>query len=130
MIAALDIGLKRIGVALSIDGKIVLPQNAIIRKNREQAANEVKKFLKEWQIDTLVVGVPIGGSSEEVMKKKIEHFVNLLKFKGDIFFVDESFTSYEAKEMTKGQFRHKKDGKLDSIAASLILERFLESRKW
>ncbi|WP_281950903.1 Holliday junction resolvase RuvX [Nitrosophilus kaiyonis] len=128
-IAAIDVGEKRIGLAISLDKKIVLPQNAIIRKNREQAANEVKKFLKEWQIDTLVVGVPLGGSSEEVMKKKIEHFVKLLDFKGEIFYIDESFTSYEAKEMTKGQFRHKKDGKIDSIAASLILERFLESKK-
>ena len=129
MIAALDIGLKRIGLAISPDRKIVLPQNAIIRKNRNQAAKDVNKFLNEWSVDTLVVGVPIGGSSEEVMKKKIEHFINLLDFKGEVFYIDESFTSYEAKEMTKGQFRHKKDGKIDSIAAKLILERFLESRK-
>lgn len=129
-IAAIDVGLKRIGLAISLDGKIVLPQNAIIRKNRNQAAKEVSDFLKEWGIDILVVGVPLGGSSEEDMKKRAQHFVKLLDFDGEIYYVDESFTSYEAKELTKGQFRHKKDGKIDSIAAKLILERFLESKKW
>ena len=128
-IAALDIGLKRIGVALSLDGKIALPQNPIIRINRNQAAKEVKKFLDDWNIDILVAGIPIGGSSEEEMKKRVSHFVNLLDFKGKIYFIDESFSSYEAKEITKGKMRQKRDGKLDSIAAALILERFLESRK-
>jgi len=128
-IAAIDVGLKRIGVAITLDGKIVLPQNAIVRKNRLQAAKEVENFLKEWDIKELVVGVPFGGSSEEEMKKRVKHFVDLIQFSGKIHYIDESFTSYEAKELTKGQFRHKKDGKIDSIAAALILERFLESKK-
>ena len=128
-IAAIDVGLKRIGIAISLDANIVLPQNAIIRKSRNQAANDVSNFLKEWSIDTLVVGVPLGGSSEEEMRKRVEHFVKLIDFDGKVFFMDESFTSYEAKELTKGKIKHKKDGKIDSIAAALILERFLESKR-
>ena len=65
MIIALDIGLKRIGVALSPDGKVVLPQEAILRKGRKQAAEEVRSLLESWQADRLVVGIPRGGSSEE-----------------------------------------------------------------
>ncbi|WP_187648502.1 Holliday junction resolvase RuvX [Nitrosophilus labii] len=129
-LAAIDIGLKRIGFAISLDGKIVLPQNVVIRKNRNQAANDVSKILKEWDIETLVVGVPIGGSSEDEMRKRVEHFVKLLDFEGEVFFIDESFSSHEAKELTKGKIKQKKDGKIDSIAAALILERFLESKKW
>lgn len=49
-LASIDIGLKRIGVAISLMNDIVTPQNAIIRKNRNQAALEVNNFLKEWQI--------------------------------------------------------------------------------
>jgi len=128
-IAAIDVGLKRIGIAISLDAKVVLPQNAIIRKNRNQAANDVSNFLKEWGIDTLVVGVPLGGSSEEEMRKRVEHFVKLIDFDGKVFFMDESFTSYEAKELTKGKIRHNKDGKIDSIAATLILKSFLESKR-
>ncbi len=124
-IAALDVGERRIGVAISLDGKIALPQNPIMRKNRNQAAKDVSRFLKEWGIERLVVGIP-QGSSKEVMEKKIKHFVGLLDFDGDVEYVDEDFTSYEAKEVTKGVMRHKKDGRLDSIAAQKILERYLD----
>ena len=125
-IAALDIGLKRIGVAISPDGRSALPQNAVLRKNRNQAARDVKRFLKEWEIETLVVGVPVGGSAEEEMRRRIEHFVSLLSLDIPVVYQDEQGSSYEAKERTAGQFRHKKDGKLDSVAAQIILERYLD----
>ena len=125
MIAAIDIGLKRIGTAICLDEKIVMPQNAIIRKNRNQAAREVDSFLQEWQIKTLIVGLPKGGSSEEEMSRRIEHFVSLLSFEGEVFYHDEYGSSAEAKEMMKGKVKQKRDGKVDSIAAKIILERWL-----
>ncbi len=117
-------GLRRIGTAISLDGTIALPQNPILRKNREQAARDVSAFLREWQIDTLVVGIPDGSSKEE-MERRIRHFVSLLDFAGKIEYIDEGFTSFEAKEATKGVMKHRRDGKLDSIAAQKILERWL-----
>lgn len=125
-IAAIDVGLKRIGVAISF-GEIVTPQNAILRKNRNQAARDVSAFLKDWQIDTLIVGLPKGGSSEEEMQKRIEHFVSLLDFGGKIEFCDEYGSSAEAKEQMKGIIKQKRDGKIDSLAAKIILERWLNS---
>lgn len=126
-IAAIDVGLKRIGTAICLDGKIVLPQNPILRKSRNQAACDVSSFLREWNIDTLIVGIPDGSSKEE-MQRRIAHFVSLLDFDGVVEFVDEGFTSHEAKEATKGVIKHKKDGKIDSIAAQKILERWLLGR--
>lgn len=127
MIAGLDIGLKRIGIALGYPNGVVVPINAVLRKNRKQASSDVSKILKEWGIKTLVVGVPLGGSSESEMKKRVEHFVGLLDFSGDIFYQDESFSSVEASEF--GTINHKrKDGKLDSLSAKIIVERFLSSQ--
>ncbi len=123
--ASIDVGLKRIGVAICLQSDIVSPQDAIIRKNRNQAALEVSEFLKEWQIETLVVGLPKNGSSSEEMQRRIEHFVSLLDFSGDIFYQDEYNSSVEAKEMMKGVVKQKRDGKIDSIAAKIILERYL-----
>jgi putative Holliday junction resolvase len=127
-LASIDIGLKRIGVAICLDGNIVLPQNAIIRKNRNQASLDVRLFLEEWNINKLIVGLPKDGSSSDEMQRRIEHFVSLLKLDIEVDYQDEQGSSYEAKEMTKGAFRHKKDGKIDSIAAKIILERYLENR--
>ena len=124
--ASIDAGLKRIGVAISLDGKTVIPQNAILRKNRKQAANDVKNFLREWEIDKLIVGLPKDGSNSDEMERRIRHFVSLLDITIPVAYQDEQGSSYEAREMTKGNFRHRKDGRLDSIAAKIILERYLE----
>jgi putative Holliday junction resolvase len=124
-LASIDVGLKRIGTAICLDGKIVLPQNAVLRKNRNQAARDVNAFLKEWEIEQLIVGLPKGGSSEEEMEQRIKHFVSLLELEIPVIYVDEQGSSFEAKELTMGDFKHKKDGRLDSVAAKIILERYL-----
>ena len=126
-ILALDIGLKRIGMAISPDGKISLPVDAIIRRGRKQAAKDVSKYISEFNPDILVVGIPLGGSSEDEMRRRIEHFISLLDIKEDIkiVFQDEAGSSYEAKEMMRGAIKQKRDGRIDSIAASLILQRYL-----
>ena len=125
-LASIDIGLKRIGVAICLDGAIVLPQDAIFRKNRNQAARDINTFLKEWEIEKLIVGLPKGGSSEEEMERRITHFVSLLELDIPVAYQDEQGSSFEAKELTKGDFKHKKDGRIDSVAAKIILERYLK----
>ncbi len=123
-IACIDVGLKRIGVAFCFEN-IITPQTAILRKNRNQAARDVSNLLLEWQIDTLVVGIPKSGGSSEEMQRRIKHFVSLLSFEGKIEYMDEYGSSFEAKERMKGKVRQKKDGKIDSLAACVILERFM-----
>ena len=124
-LASIDVGLKRIGVAICLGGDIVIPQDAILRKNRNQAARDVNTFLKEWEIEKLIVGLPKVAKSSEEMERRIKHFVSLLALDIDVAYQDEQSSSIEAKELTQGIFRHKKDGKIDSIAAKIILERYL-----
>ena len=123
--ASIDVGLKRIGVAISLRDKIATPQKAILRKNRNQAAKDVDRFLNEWEIDILVAGIPKSGGSSEEMQRRIKHFVSLLNFSGEIYFQDEYSSSIEAKEMMQGITKQKRDGKIDSMAAKIILDRFL-----
>ena len=128
-IASLDIGLKRIGVAISPNGSIVMPQPAIIRKNRNQASREVREFINEWEINRLIVGLPKDGSSSDEMERRIKHFISLVDSNIEVIYQDEQGTSFEASEMTKGEIKHKRDGRLDSISAKIILERYLERVK-
>ncbi len=125
-LASIDVGLKRIGIAICLDGKIVIPQDAILRKNRNQAARDVNAFLTEWEIDKLIAGLPKDASSSEEMERRIKHFVSLLELSIPVEYQDEQGSSIEAKELTQGIFKHKKDGKIDSIAAKIILERYLK----
>ncbi len=125
-LASIDVGLKRIGVAICLDEKIVLPQDAVLRKNRNQAARDINAFLREWEIEKLIVGLPKDGASEEEMERRIKHFVSLLELVIPVDYQDEQGSSFEAKELTKGDFKHKKDGRVDSVAAKIILERYLK----
>ena len=125
-IASLDIGLKRIGVAFCFDNSVVLPQKAILRKGRKQAAKDVSNLLKEWGIEKIIVGLPKGGNSQDEMERRIKHFIGLLDIEGiEVEYIDESFSSFEAKEELKGVAKQKRDGRIDSISAQIILQRWL-----
>jgi putative pre-16S rRNA nuclease len=128
-IIAVDLGLKRIGLAYSADKNFVTPLNAIERKNRNQAAAEVKAAIAEWGAEAVVIGIPMGGSSEQEMRRRVEHFMNLVEFDGAVYYQDESHSSLEAEASMKGLIKQKKDGRIDSLAAKIILERWILANK-
>lgn len=135
VIIALDIGLKRIGVAKYIQN-IPLCLEPILRKNRNQAAQDVRNLVVESKASIVVVGIPYGESEEVLaMQQRIRHFVGLLKLPQTIkiVFLDESFSSFEALERLEDKKARKKAnlkiGSLDSLAALVILERFLMRQK-
>jgi putative Holliday junction resolvase len=128
-VIAIDLGLKRIGLAYSGGQGIVTPLEAVERKNRNQAAAAVKKIIAEWEADAVVVGIPMGGSSEEEMRRRIAHFMALVAYEGPVHYQDEAGSSVEAEEIMKGAIRYKRDGRVDSLAAKIILERWLRNNK-
>lgn len=125
-IIAIDLGLKRIGLALSPGAGIVTPLPAVERKNRNQAAYDVKKVLNEYEATKVVVGIPMGSTTEDEMRRRVEHFMKLVDFKGEIAYQDESHSSQEAEALMKGEIRYKRDGRIDSLSAKIILERYLK----
>ena len=124
-LACIDVGLKRIGVAICLASDIVTPQPAILRKNRNQASVDVNTFLKEWEIEKLIVGYP---SASEDMQKRIQHFIKLLELEIPYELQEENMSSIEAEDLIKGEIKYKRDGRVDSIAAKIILERFLAKK--
>lgn len=126
---AIDLGLKRIGLAYSAHKDIVTPLPAVQRKNRDQASAEVKKVLLEWEVESVVIGIPLGGSSEDEMRRRIKHFMNLVDFKGEVFYQDEAGSSKEAEQLMKGDIKQIRDGRIDSISAMIILQRYLRTLK-
>ena len=125
-LASIDVGLKRIGIAICLTSDIVTPQTAILRKNRNQAARDVNIFLKEWEIEKLIVGFP---SASIDMQNRINHFVSLLELEIPYEFCEENMSSIEAEDLIKGEIKYKRDGRIDSIAAKIILERNLIKNK-
>ncbi|MDD4330445.1 MAG: Holliday junction resolvase RuvX [Aliarcobacter sp.] len=124
-LASIDVGLKRIGIAICLTSDIVTPQAAILRKNRNQAARDVNIFLKEWEIEKLIVGFP---SASIDMQNRINHFVSLLELEIPYEFCEENMSSIEAEDLIKGEIKYKRDGRIDSLAAKIILERYLTKK--
>ena len=122
---AIDLGLKRIGIAYSAHKDLVSPLPAVIRKNRNQASDAVRALIKEWEVDAVVIGIPLGGSSEDEMKRRIAHFMNLVSFDGEVYYQDEAGSSKEAESLIKGEMKQLRDGRIDSISAMIILQRYL-----
>ncbi|GAB0051307.1 Holliday junction resolvase RuvX [Helicobacter pylori] len=128
MILACDVGLKRIGIAMLLNG-VILPLEAILRRNRNQASRDLSDLLREKNIQVLVVGKP--NESYADTNARIEHFIKLVDFKGEIVFINEDRSSIEACENLehlgkKNKRLAIKDGRLDSLSACRILERYYQ----
>ncbi|GAA7254705.1 Holliday junction resolvase RuvX [Helicobacter pylori] len=128
MILACDVGLKRIGIAALLNG-VILPLEAILRRNRNQASRDLSDLLREKNIQVLVVGKP--DESYADTHARIEHFIKLVDFKGEIVFINEDNSSIEAYENLehlgkKNKRLAIKDGRLDSLSACRILERYYQ----
>ena len=74
-IIALDIGLKRIGIAQFLQN-IPIPLPPILRKNRNQAARDVSNLIQMKNPQILVIGIPQDGDSSLEMERRIKHFIN------------------------------------------------------
>ena len=53
----------------------------------------------------------------------------LVAYEGPVYYQDEAGSSVEAEESMKGSIRYKRDGRVDSLAAKIILERWLRSNR-
>ena len=127
-IMALDVGTKRIGVALSDYLQVIAnPCTCIQREPEQKAIEEITKIAKENRVEKIVVGVPynMDGTLGFQGENCIEFSQKLIGF--DIILEDERLTSEEAEERLKSRkvdFRKNK-GLFDIESACIILEQYL-----
>ena len=132
IILGFDIGDRRIGVARAELGmRIASPLLAI--PNDDQVFGRISDLIKENRAEIIVIGLPRNSSGSETKQSQIsrnfaEKIAELIDVK--IAFQDESLTSAVAEDNLRGQKnfdeRMLRDGTLDSGAAALILQDFLE----
>lgn len=133
---ALDIGEVRIGVAIKrkLDPNII-PMIALPRA-QNQGLKKILEIIKEESIDLLVVGLPLSESNEETdQSKNTRSYVDRIRKRSDInvVFIDEYCSSLEAVERlnlnSRDQRKVRESGKIDSMAASIILEYYLKQHE-
>ena len=128
----IDPGGKRIGIALSDENKIVAtPYTTIIKENYRDLVDQIKKIVKEYDIDGIVIGNPINmdgteGPSSQSAKDLAK---NLSKD------VTENVTLWDERLSSQGAFNlsndlsinsSKKVKKLDENSAQFILQGILD----
>ncbi len=131
-ILAIDVGTKRIGIALSDESRFIAsPKMIISRQSNSQDFEKIKKFIEENLIVAIVVGRPIDMDGSLIpMTQFSENFAkNLDDFLGNkfpIFLFEERLTSFEARDVNASAISRKKGKFIDDIAASFILQHFLD----
>jgi len=130
-VMALDIGTKRIGVALSDYLLMIANGHSCIQRTPEdKAILEIEKIAKENNVKKIVTGVPLNmDGTKGFQADDCIEFAN--KIKGyEIIFEDERLTSDTAEENLRNKkidFKKNK-GLVDIESACIILEQYL-SRK-
>ncbi len=136
-ILAVDFGRKRIGLAVTDPDQIIISSLAALAFNTKSFWPEFEGVLGQYQPGTIVIGMPAAASTEApTLKREIEQFAAHIKkiSEAAIVFVDESYTSHEAEEhlrklhankTSKKKNKQKKE-RIDSLAAHLILRRYLD----
>lgn len=127
-IMALDIGTKRIGIALSDYLQVIAIGHSFIpREPEHKAVDEIIKIAKENRVEKIVVGIPINmdGTTGFQAQNCIDFSHKIHGF--DIIFEDERLTSEEAEQRLRSRkidFRKNK-GLVDVESACVILEQYL-----
>ena len=125
---ALDIGTKRIGVALSDFLHITASGHSCLQREPEKdALLRIKEIAKENSVSTIVVGIPINmDGTYGFQAEDCKNFAG--KLNGfDIVFEDERLTSNQAEENLRNRkidFRKNKS-LVDIESACIILEQYL-----
>jgi putative Holliday junction resolvase len=130
-ILALDFGKRRIGLALSDPlGIMVQPLPTLHRKRIREDLAHLKALAREHNVVRFVFGDPkyMSGDESPLSQLVREFATRLEEYSGiPVVYWDERLTSSEAHRYLAEQklTREEKKGKVDRIAASLILENYL-----
>ncbi|MCS6846600.1 MAG: Holliday junction resolvase RuvX [Anaerolineae bacterium] len=126
---ALDVGDRRIGVAVSDVTKLIARPLCVIDRKHEDAIARVVALIVEHGADEVVVGLPLhaNGSAGE-QARQVQAFVEALRvhLEVPIRWVDERYTTQDAKHILAEVRRRKQPDYDDAIAAAVILQRYLD----
>lgn len=128
----LDVGTKTIGVAVS-DSKCTLssPLKTIQRKGKQQEIKTIHEIMGEYNVQSMIVGYPLHMNGDEGDRcQYVQTFVENLHetLKTPILLWDERMSTVSAERfLLEGDMsRAKRKDHIDAVAASVILQSFLD----
>lgn len=133
-VIALDHGERRIGVAVADrETGMAFARPALRRRNLEGILDEVRELCATEGAELVVIGLPRNmDGTEGVQARRARAFGEALTARGvRVAYEDERLTSWEATQRLAGAGRRpsRQSGDVDSAAARLILQQYLDARR-
>lgn len=137
----LDYGDARIGIAyastLGVGSAMVLPAGFLEQKGTADVPEALSEMAEEEGVDGIVLGIPYLGGEESPQTKKVVAFAKRLRAvlpeRIAIYGWDESYSSTSAQfQLVEAELKHsgkKHRGRVDSAAAALILQSFVDAHR-
>ncbi|MCL4507125.1 MAG: Holliday junction resolvase RuvX [Chloroflexi bacterium] len=125
----LDVGNRRIGVAVSDTLKVIARPLDVIDRKRQDALQSINQLVKSQLADEVIVGYPWNADgSAGSQARQVEAFVAQLRALLDvpIHLCDERYSTGEAIEILETRRRKDRVAHEDAIAAAVILQRYLD----
>jgi putative Holliday junction resolvase len=129
---ALDVGAKRIGIALSDELAILAtPRGVIKRQSYRRDVDAILALVREFAVERIVVGLPIGLEDQETRQTSharafAERLASQAQVPVDLW--DERHTSWAARQIVGSSADVRRSGRIDAAAAALILQSYLDNR--
>jgi putative Holliday junction resolvase len=129
---ALDVGSKRIGVALSDElGILASPHSTIQRQSANRDIAAVLALVRDLTVDRIIVGLPVGSTGQATEQTRYsERFAERLASRSPVAVEmwDEGHTSWAARQIVGSSPSVRRSGRIDAVAAALILQSYLDYR--
>lgn len=133
----LDIGERHIGIAVSDPlGLTAQPYQTYRRASREEDLAFFKDLADQYNVTTVVCGLPLNmDDSESAQTRRTKNYAGFLKNAlglENVIYIDERLTTMEAGDIlnTGGvRGRKKRKEKIDTIAAQIILQTYMNTLK-
>ena len=111
-----------------------MPLPAAVAGSKEERLRQIESTLAARKIDEIICGYPINMDGSTGFKaKEVDVFIREIEvhFGLPVHRVDERLSSYSVEQMMKQQKKQldRKSGELDSRAATLILQDFIEAKR-
>ncbi len=134
-VLALDVGGRRIGVALSdAYAMLATPLTTLQAKPRERVIQQVLALVREHSVSEVVLGLPLTLRGEiGPQARVVQEFAAALEaaLGYPVQFFDERLTSAAAEQLLRdmGVKPEKRKQRIDSVAAAIILQDYLDHRR-
>ncbi len=132
----LDLGSRRIGVAVSDPGGVLATPCAVIERSGDEAADHhrIRELAAEWEVGRIVVGLPLSldgtvGPAAAAALAEVERLGATTDLPVDTY--DERFTTVTADRHLRAQRRRGPDRRrvIDQAAAAVMLQSWLDGRR-